>query len=264
MEERSDRFTAPEDRFEGYEVYDRDGEKIGSVDNLFAGEDEEPEYVGVKMGFLGMNSTLIPMEICRVDESDRAIVADTEKSTAKDGPSFDDDQDITPEFEREVRGHYGLESPGEARERGEVEVDGEDEDEIRVQRTEEELRAGTREREVGGVNVSKRIRTDRERISVPKKREEVTVERVPVDEDDEGRAGVGSIEDVEAEIIEDEEEIRVPIVEEEIVVEKRAVVKEVLRIKKRVVEEEEVIEEDVRKEEVEIDGAVDHETERHD
>jgi hypothetical protein len=37
-----------------------------------------------------------------------------------------------------------------------------DEDELRVQRTEEELRAGTREREAGEVRVRKDVRTKRE------------------------------------------------------------------------------------------------------
>lgn len=32
-EERSDGFTALEDRFDGCEVHDRDGEKIGKVDD---------------------------------------------------------------------------------------------------------------------------------------------------------------------------------------------------------------------------------------
>ena len=59
-EERTDRFTAIEDRFAGYEVYDQAGEKIGKVDDLFVDENDNPEYVGVKMGFLGMSSTLIP------------------------------------------------------------------------------------------------------------------------------------------------------------------------------------------------------------
>ena len=116
------------------------------------------------------------------------------------------------------------------------------EDEVRVQRSEEELRVGAREREAGAMNVRKRVRTDRERLSVPKKREDVHVERVPV----EGRETVS-----EEEIGDDE--IRVPVVEEEIVVEKRPVVKEELRIRKNVVEDEEIVEEDVRKEEVEID-----------
>jgi uncharacterized protein (TIGR02271 family) len=51
-----------------------------------------------------------------------------------------------------------------------------------VQRVEEELRAGTRERQAGAINVRKRVRTDRERMEIPTRREEVTVERVPLEE----------------------------------------------------------------------------------
>jgi uncharacterized protein (TIGR02271 family) len=114
------------------------------------------------------------------------------------------------------------------------------EDELRVQRIEEELRAGTREREAGEVGVRKTVRTDREQVEVPTRREEVSVERVPV----EGEA-------TEAEI--GDEEISVPLTEEEVVVEKRPVVKEEVRIRKDVVEDTEVVEEDVRREEVDID-----------
>src|SRR3712207_6427180 len=116
-----------------------------------------------------------------------------------------------------------------------------DEDELRVQRSEEELRAGTREREAGALNVRKRVRTDREQVSVPKRHEEVSVERVPV----EGR------EASEAEIGEDE--VVMPVTEEEVVVEKRPVVKEEIRVRKDTVQDEQVVEEDVRREEVEIE-----------
>jgi hypothetical protein len=60
MEERGDRFTAIEDRYAGYTVYDPDGDKIGKVDDLLVDENDQPEYIGVKMGLLGTRSTLIP------------------------------------------------------------------------------------------------------------------------------------------------------------------------------------------------------------
>jgi uncharacterized protein (TIGR02271 family) len=112
--------------------------------------------------------------------------------------------------------------------------------ELRVQRSEEELVAGTREREAGAFRVRKRVETDRERIAVPKRREEVRVDRVPV----ERREASG------AEI--DEDEVVMPVTEEEVVVGKRPVVKEEVRVRTDVVEEQEVVEEDVRKEEVEV------------
>ncbi len=116
----------------------------------------------------------------------------------------------------------------------------EHDDELRVQRTEEELAAGTREREAGEVRVRKNVRTDRESIEVPTRHEEVSVERVPL-----------SGEASEAEIGEDE--VVVPVTEEEVVVSKRPVVKEEVRIRKDVVEDTEVVEEDVRREEIDID-----------
>jgi uncharacterized protein (TIGR02271 family) len=83
-------------------------------------------------------------------------------------------------------------------------------------------------------------------VRVPTRHEEVSVERVPVNEEGTG-AQIGA------------DEVSIPVVEEEVVTEKRPVVKEELRIRKDVVDDEEVVEEDVRKEEVDVD---DH-TERH-
>ena len=64
---RSEHFTEIEDRFAGYEVYDRNYEKVGKVDDLFVDENDQPEYIGVKMGFLGTKSTLVPFDIVRVN-----------------------------------------------------------------------------------------------------------------------------------------------------------------------------------------------------
>jgi uncharacterized protein (TIGR02271 family) len=271
-EQRSDGFTAVEDRFAGYTVYDHSDQKIGKVDDLFVDENDQPEYIGVKMGFLGTRSTLIPFQMATVDDSRQAIVVATDKETAKNGPSFDDDREITPEFENEVYSYYGLQQTGSTDDRGsyagyfagpgmamgdtesgefrehspaEEGVSGEgsdldDRDELRVQRTEEELAAGTREVEAGAMRVRKRVRTDREQIEVPTRREEVSVERVPV-----------SGEATETEIGEDE--VVVPVTEEEVVVSKRPVAKVEVRIRKDVVEDAEIVEEDVRREEIDIE-----------
>jgi uncharacterized protein (TIGR02271 family) len=283
-EERTDGFTAVEDRYAGYEVYDRSGENIGKVDDLFLDETDSPEYIGVKMGFLGTRSTLIPWDaVSTADDEGRTITVDTDKDKAKNGPAFDDDSEITPEFEREVHSYYGLEyateergsygsyyseettggvgngsvgpgmslgdtDSGEFREHspaaegvlGEGTEDLEDEDELRIQRSEEELAAGTREREAGSLRVRKRVRTDRESIEVPTRHEEVSVERVPM----EGEATEAQIGD---------DEVVVPVTEEEVVVSKRPVVKEEVRVRKDVVEDTETVEEDVRREEIEVE-----------
>ena len=249
QEHRSDRFTAIEDQYAGYTVYDQADQKIGKVDDLFVNENDQPEYIGVKMGFLGTSSTLIPFELASVEDSRQAIVVATDKDTAKNGPAFDDDGEITPEFENEVYSYYGLQRVSGNQERGSYAKEGvsregsedlDNRDEIRVQRSEEELAAGTREVEAGAIKVRKRVRTERESIEVPTRHEEVSVERVPVS----GEA---------SEAVIGEDEVVVPVTEEEVVVSKRAVAKEEVRIKKDVVEDTEVVEEDVRREEIDVE-----------
>jgi uncharacterized protein (TIGR02271 family) len=285
---RTDKFTEEvEVRYVGYTVYDRHYEKLGEVDVLFLDESDQPEYIGVKMGFLGTRTTLIPFQIARVNDARQIIEVAADKETLKNGPTFDDDREITPEFENEVYSYYGLQrtqtignigsygsyysdegtdagTAGPGMTMGDTETgefrehaahdegvhqsrgdDLADEDELRVQRTEEELRVGTRERKAGSIRVRKRVRTDREHIEVPTRHEEVSVERVPV----EGEASETQIGD---------EEVVVPVTEEEVIVHKRPVLKEEVRIRKDVVEETEVVEEDIRREEVEVED----ETER--
>src|SRR5215208_5562327 len=113
-----DRLRELEERYEGYRVYDNAGESIGKVDDLFVDEADREEYIGVKMGFFGLRSTLIPMEIVRVDERERTMEVAESKEHVKDAPTFDDDDDITPEFEDRIRRHFGLGSTEPSGERG--------------------------------------------------------------------------------------------------------------------------------------------------
>ncbi|MDQ3658856.1 MAG: PRC-barrel domain-containing protein, partial [Actinomycetota bacterium] len=103
-----DRLRELEEKYEAYKVYDNQGSKIGKVDDLFIDDADHEEYIGVKMGLFGMRSTLIPMELVRVNEQDRAIEVSETKDHVKDAPNFDDDDDITKEFEERIRTHFGL------------------------------------------------------------------------------------------------------------------------------------------------------------
>ncbi len=308
-EQRSEGTTVPEGNFAGYQVYDQNRQRIGEVEALFLDENDQPEYIGVTMGVLGTQSTLIPISITTVDAEAGRIVVPADKDMVMGGPTFDEDREFTSEDDDRVRSYYGLGSGAGNKDRGthsaygektpsatepnaadrgisrghtegsEVREHGlrgegvsdrssagehglrgegasdrsrsslEHEDEMRIQRSEEELRVGTRKREAKEVKVRKRIVTERQRMSVPKVSEEVTVERVPVEGRDAAELGGGKL---------GEDEIVVPVAEEEVVVEKRPVVKEEIRIRKDVVHEEEVIEADVRKEEIDIDDQTTH------
>ena len=108
-------YTGVEDSYSGYTVYDMHYEKIGKVDDLFVDESDQPEYIGVKMGLLGMKSTLIPIEIVRVNERRELMEVSQPKEKVKDAPTFSNDDEITPEFEREVRSFFGIETTAGAR-----------------------------------------------------------------------------------------------------------------------------------------------------
>jgi sporulation protein YlmC with PRC-barrel domain len=105
-----ERLRELEEKYEDYTVYDNRGEKIGKVDDLFIDEADREEYIGVKMGFFGRKSTLIPMDIVRVNEAGKAIEVSESKDHVKNAPSFDDDEDITREYEQRIRSHFGLQS----------------------------------------------------------------------------------------------------------------------------------------------------------
>ena len=49
------------------------------------------------------------MDVVRVNERDRAIEVADSRVHVKEAPHFADDDDITPEFERRIRSHFGLE-----------------------------------------------------------------------------------------------------------------------------------------------------------
>ena len=104
-----DRFQELEQAYNEYTVYDQHYEKIGKVDDIFVDENDEPEYIGVKMGLLGTKSTLIPIELVRVNDRRKLVEVAADEEAIKHAPTFDDDSDITPDYEDRVHGYFGLE-----------------------------------------------------------------------------------------------------------------------------------------------------------
>ena len=104
-----DPFAALKDGSEEYHVYDKHYERIGRVDDVFIDERDAVSYVGVKMGFFGTNSTLVPVEIVRVNDLRRLIEVDEDAETIKHAPHFGHDETVSPELEDRVRTYFGLE-----------------------------------------------------------------------------------------------------------------------------------------------------------
>src|SRR5918997_6278323 len=105
-------------RFEGYQVYDQHYEKVGKVDDLFVDENDVPEYIGVKTGLFGGPSTLIPMDIVRVNDLRQLVEVASDKEIIENAPSFGDDAEVTADFEDRVYAHFGVTREPPTPERG--------------------------------------------------------------------------------------------------------------------------------------------------
>src|SRR5215204_2604757 len=111
MEKESghDPFAYLKSSSEEYSVYDAHYERIGKVDDVFLDEQDAVSYIGVKMGFLGTNTTLVPVEIVRVNDRRHLIEVAEEAETIKHAPHFGHDETVLPELEDRVRIYFGLE-----------------------------------------------------------------------------------------------------------------------------------------------------------
>jgi len=127
---------------------------------------------------------------------------------------------------------------------------GRQESEEAIQLREEELRARKQTVEAGEVRIGKEVVEERRTIDVPVSREEVTVERRPVDR-----------RPSDTPIGQDDETIRMPIREDRVEVEKVPVVTEEISIGKQTVQETRQVSGTVRREEARIEGEGDVEVE---
>ena len=267
-------------------AYSSDGDKIGKVEQVFLDDNSgEPTFLTVNTGLFGAKENFVPVKGARQD-GDRVVLPYT-KDVIKDAPKVDADQHLSPAEEEELYRYYELNynddrtagtdrdrttaAAGTAgvagtaaadrgvadrdvadRDRDAVDQDRRDVaatagDEASVVRHEERLNVGTQEREVGHARLRKYVVTDHETVDVPVEREEVTVERTPIN-DTNARVDNGTI---------GEEEVDVTLHEERPVVQKEAVAVEEVGLNKQTVQETQRVEADVRKEQVDVETDVD-------
>src|ERR687897_37679 len=250
-------------QFRGHDLYDRDGDKIGSIEEIYLdAETNEPEWALVHTGLFGTKRTFVPLR--DASERDGNLSVPFEKSTVKGAPGVEANGQLSQREEAELYRHYGLEYsearsdtglPGGRTDRdrdfdaaGTVghDTSGPTTDNA-MTRSEEELRVGTTEREAGRARLRKYVVTEDVQKTVPVKREEVRIEREPITDANVDRATSGpSISEEEHEVV---------LHEEEIVTEKRAVPKERVRLDKDVEVDEKTVNETVAREEIEVDDA---------
>jgi uncharacterized protein (TIGR02271 family) len=257
--------------WEGRDLIDRDGDKIGSIGDIYLdAETGRPEWIAVNTGLFGSKVNFVPTAEASTSGDD--VRVPYEKSHVKDSPNVEADGALSQEEEQRLYAHYGLDytertsdtglaeqgSPGrqgvtgagaELREGGTVgrDVSGPETDDA-MTRSEEELDVGVRSRESGRVRLRKYIVTEPMERTVQVQREEVRLEREPITDANRDAAMAGG--DLT------EEEHEVTLHSEEPVVEKRVVPKERVRLDRDTVSEEAQVDEQLRKERIETEGDV--------
>lgn len=233
--------TAPSPDARELEQAKRDAAAVSSSDGDFLGELEaiyydndtgEPEWLGIRSGFLPSRRVLVPVRGARLEG--RSVIVEVSTSQTESAPEIAEEE-LSPEQEERLNAHYGLAQPVGTR------VVEPRDDVPSVVRHEEELVVGRRLEELGVVRARKRVESERVETSVPYEVEQVTIERLPPNEDDSGVI----------EMLPDG--ISIPVLEEELVVEKELVVRERFIIRKEPRVDVEVVEADLRVERVDVD-----------
>ena len=208
--------------FRGRTMIDRDGDKIGKIDDVY--EDKQtgrPEWALVNTGLFGTKKTFVPLHGAQPTGED--VRVPLEKGHVKDAPSIDADGELSESEERQLYTHYdvaydtgGYDAAGDGTNGGDVSGPSTDD---AMTRSEEELRVGTERREAGRVRLRKYVVTENEQRTVPVRREEVRVEREPITEGNVDQALDGpEISEEEHEVVLHEER---PVVEKEVVAKER-------------------------------------------
>jgi len=251
--------------WQGRELLGSDGEKIGSIKEIY--EDVatgKPEWGLVTSGLFGTRSHFVPLAGAR-PEGEAVQVAAT-KDQVKNAPSIEGEGQLSEADERRLFEHYnvpyteegsvtaqgapspaGQGAPSPARQGGASGSDtsGPNTDDA-MTRSEEELRVGKSAHERGRARLRKYIVTEEVQTTVPVQREEVRVEREPITDENVEQALDGP------ELSEEEHEV--VLHEEQPVVEKRVVPKERVALRKDTVTDEREVSEQVRKEQIESEG----------
>jgi len=248
----------------GAKVVDRDGDKIGSVGQIYVDPSTgRPNWASVKTGLFGTSESFVPLDDA-TQEGDSLRVP-FEKAVVKDAPRIEDDAELSPAEEDELYTYYrggsttGTAPVADATGAGDRagsdatvghdtsaghDTSGPSTDDA-MTRSEERLNVGTEQVETGRARLRKYVVTENQQVEVPVSHEEVRIEREPITDANVGDATSGpSISEEEHEVV---------LHEERPVVAKETVPVERVRLDKETVTDQATVSEDVRKEQIDTD-----------
>ena len=221
----------------GRDLVGPDGDRIGQITDIYIDDDtEQPEWLAVRTGWFGSRLSFVPIAGATASGDNLAVTWD--KAHVKDAPHAEPDGVLSEEAEAALYAHYGM---GYAEPAAAPQATDD-----AMTRSEEELRVGTTREEAGRVRLRKWIETERVSTTIPVEREQVRIEREPVDATNIDAALRGP------EIAEAEHEV--VLHEEHAVAATEVVPKERVRLEKETVVDQEQVEADLRKEQIAVEG----------
>ena len=248
-------------------VVDQAGDKIGKVGQVYLEDSTgEPAWVTVKTGLFGTSESFVPLQAATVQGEQ--IRVPFSKGQVKDAPRVEEDGHLSVEEERELFAYYhqddqhaknGAPPSRDQTDPGTGTSDladtgtgaqgtgggaGDHGTDASMVRSEEQLHVGTEKVATGTARLRKYVVTEHVTKTVPVQREEVHIEREPIDEQDRDRLSG-------TDLGEDEQEGT--LTEEQVVVDKETVPVEEVRLDTDTVTEEQQVTDEVRKEQIDTD-----------
>lgn len=91
----------------GATAYDRDGDKLGTVDTVFVdNETDEGTFALVTTGLFGTRSSFVPLADANFRDGDLHVAHTADE--VKDAPNLDADEQLDPDQELELYRYYGI------------------------------------------------------------------------------------------------------------------------------------------------------------
>ena len=97
--------------WKGHDVVDSDGEKLGSVEEVYVdAESGRPQWLLVKRGLLALGTTFVPADGAE-DGDDGQVRVPYSKQSVSDAPHYEPGVEVDTEREAAIYRHYDLEPP---------------------------------------------------------------------------------------------------------------------------------------------------------
>jgi stress response protein YsnF len=246
-----------------------DGRKLGTVAAVYYDNDtSQPQWVAVRTGLFGLDVSLVPLAAAQLRGDELHVPFDRERLAS--APHHDPGLELSAQDEADLFRHYGVPHGAPDTAAGVDTGPGRAEPAVTratavgdaMTRSEEQLRVRTESEAVGRVRLRKRVVTEYEQVSVPVRREEIRLERDPVDGTDTGvghptdprsRSAVDALGAAVPGTVGSDVEHEVVLHAERPVVRTETVPVERVRMAKQTLTEQERVSGEIRKEQIELD-----------